>query len=104
MVVRLREEDIDIISITEISPGITDKEVLLYAKKEKRVVITLDHDFGKLLFHSKVKSFGVILLQIHPHSSAIIYELLKKILFVEVDFTHSFCVVEKHRLRVISLL
>lgn len=102
LVQKLQRENIDIASMSLISPGVSDAEVLEYARKERRVLITLDQDFGQLLFHKRKQSFGVIFIQIHPQSTKEIYQLTKKVFAMKIDFIHSFCVVEKHRIRVIT--
>ncbi len=49
------------------SPGIGDREVLAQAQLEKRIVITLDKDFGKLAFRYGLSAqCGVIIFRIAP--------------------------------------
>ena len=98
---RLQKEGLDIISQSVIRPGTDDDKVLSEAKK--RVIITLDKDFGELIFRMDKSNNGVILLRIHPQSVDYIYEMLKTILYSKIKFETSFCVVEKHRIRIIKL-
>lgn len=45
-----RDLKIDIKAIVEISPGISDEEVMRLAINDKRTIITLDSDYGELIF------------------------------------------------------
>jgi len=55
----------DVISIIKESPGISDEEVLKIAVREKRMIVTLDQDFGALVFKESKKHTGVILLRLN---------------------------------------
>jgi len=46
----LKHRKIDIASILDISPGLSDREVMDLADREGRVIITFDTDFGRLVF------------------------------------------------------
>ena len=60
----LLEKKYDVKFVSEIMPGTEDIEILKYAEKEKRVLITNDKDFGELIFRLKMPSSGVILLRL----------------------------------------
>ncbi len=102
-ILSLQASGIDIESITRIKVGLTDDEILSEALKRKSVIITFDRDFGELIFRHKKKSFGIILLRIHPQNVEYITSILKNVISKEIRFTNSFCVVEKERIRVIPL-
>ncbi len=72
VVVHLQKDGVDIISQSIIHPGTDDERVLSDSKK--RVIITLDKDFGELIFRDKKTHNGVILLRIHPQSVGFIYD------------------------------
>ncbi len=59
----LRSKGYDIIYILELSPGITDQEVLSIALKEQAVLLTVDTDFGELVYRLKEATYGVLLLR-----------------------------------------
>ncbi|MEW5920437.1 MAG: DUF5615 family PIN-like protein [Bacillota bacterium] len=46
----LRKKGFDVKSVSELFPGISDKEVLTFAKKEQRIILTFDKDYGYLLY------------------------------------------------------
>jgi predicted nuclease of predicted toxin-antitoxin system len=61
----LRKAEIDITSIGEDNPSITDKQVMQLSEKEHRTIITFDKDYGELVFrHGFKPSGGVIFLRI----------------------------------------
>ncbi len=59
----LRNNDFDVLTITEDFPSIPDQQVLHIAYQEKRILITNDKGFGKLIFKENQKSHGVILIR-----------------------------------------
>ncbi len=103
----LRERKIDIKSVSLLSPGAEDIDVLGMARRQNRVLLTFDKDFGELVFKHKIKSSGVLLLRIHPSSIegilATIHKALSKIAVMGINPSRAFCVVEERRMRVIFL-
>ncbi|WP_420577049.1 DUF5615 family PIN-like protein [Ekhidna sp.] len=57
----LRENELDVKWISEISPGISDEEVINLSNSEERTILTHDSDYGELIYRAghKPKS-GVI--------------------------------------------
>jgi len=49
----LQKADFDILSASGEFPGSSDEIVLSRARKEERVLITFDRDYGELIFHHK---------------------------------------------------
>lgn len=69
IVMRLREDGHDVISVAEIGPRIPDDVVLATAVREEAVLITSDKDFGELVVLEQHVSTGVLLLRLgalHP--------------------------------------
>lgn len=64
----LRAAGHDVLAIVEIAGGTADDEVLRYALKERRVLITEDRDFGELVYAQGRSSAGVILLRFHSRA------------------------------------
>jgi len=69
LVLKLREEGFDVVYVQEVSPGISDEEVLNKAFQEKRILITEDKDFGNLVYRLKISAFGIVLLRFDPLES-----------------------------------
>ena len=59
----LRKAGHDLTAIAEIAKGATDEEVLDRALKEKRVLITEDLDFGRLVYARGRSTAGVLLVR-----------------------------------------
>jgi predicted nuclease of predicted toxin-antitoxin system len=60
----LKEAGYDIVSVGEDFAGIMDSEVIDFAVKENRTIITFDRDYGELIFKRGYKpSAGVIYLR-----------------------------------------
>ena len=60
----LSTNDYDIKVIRDIDPRMKDRDVLKLAVTEKRMVITMDKDFGELVFNSGLNHSGVLLLRL----------------------------------------
>lgn len=76
----LRKEHHDIDSISEISPGTSDIDILTKATKEQRIIITTDTDFGELIYHAGHSHVGVVLLRLEDQRNANKILILKKLL------------------------
>lgn len=64
IVVRLRLDGHDVEYVAELAPGITDDQVLARANDGVRVLVTVDKDFGELVFRLRSLSSGVLLLRL----------------------------------------
>ena len=83
----------------------TDSELLEIARREKRVVITADLDFPRLLALSSAAGPGLVLFRGGNYSDIEMCDLLERVLkevSVEV-LEKSICVVDKRRIRVTQL-
>jgi len=99
----LRQKGIDIILLLEISPSLSDKEVLSLANRQGRVIITFDTDFGKLAFKEKLKVKGVVLLRFIPRSPQHIAKRIEQLLASETPIEKCFIVVREDSVRVIPM-
>lgn len=59
---------------------LSDEDLLALAKREKRILITNDKDFGELVFLQKKLSTGIILIRVHGQSAHDKVKLMKKLL------------------------
>ena len=55
--------DVHVIS-RDYPPGLPDEDVLEIARKEKRILVVADRDFGELIFHQGLVSAGVIFFRL----------------------------------------
>ncbi len=53
----------DVIAVKDVLRGRPDEDVINFALKESRVLLTEDKDFGQLVFASAMKSPGVIFIR-----------------------------------------
>ena len=58
----------DIVCVRDIDPHLPDEQVLDLAVKEKRIVITMDKDFGELVYNSGLLHKGVLLLRLEEQT------------------------------------
>ena len=56
----LREEGYDTKAVRDIDPRMEDEEIVLTAVSENRIVVTMDKDFGELVYHLST-------LHVQPH-------------------------------------
>lgn len=92
----------DIVSVKEIAQGAPDTDILELANTQGRILITLDKDFGDLVFKEKLIHTGVILLRLKDES----VENKKKVLLRELSskkkFENKFTVVSDTKKRRIT--
>ena len=80
IVIFLKNNNFNVISILEKYPGISDVEVLKIANELNAVIITEDSDFGVWLFAHKFKTAGVIFLRYNFQDLDLIKESLLKVI------------------------
>ena len=83
-------------------PSIADTEVLDHARREGRVVITNDRDFGELVFRHHQAHSGVIYFRLGTFELAPMIRRLNAVLDRFPDQIEEFIVVTPHRMRVRS--
>lgn len=73
----LREAGVDVASVSELRPGISDVDVLAWAAREMRITLTFDRDFGELVFRRGLSGLpGLIYCRFVPKSPTETGELL----------------------------
>lgn len=98
---KLREAGLDVASVLEGSPGVTDAKVLAQAADEQRIILTFDRDYGELVFGRGLPSpLGVIYLRFEPTTpeepATYLLELFQVAL---VSFEHQFTVADRTQIR-----
>lgn len=98
---RLRKEKYNTVSVLEKMPGVEDSIVLAKAREEERVIVTLDHDFGRLVFRDLKKHAGVILLRLeHESAENIARVLLDTLKQYGNQLANKFVVASEHQVRI----
>jgi predicted nuclease of predicted toxin-antitoxin system len=59
----------DVVFISDGDPTMRDRDILRLAVHDQRIVITMDHDFGELVYRSGEPHAGILLLRM-PDSTA----------------------------------
>ena len=77
----LRKNGLDIFSVAQERPGVSDEEVVRRAMLDERIIITFDKDFGMLVYQHKMTHAGVVLLRLDDESpkrvALLIFDLLQ---------------------------
>jgi predicted nuclease of predicted toxin-antitoxin system len=99
----LRSFEYDVLTVAEIGYSQeSDEKLLEIARKQKRIFITRDRDFGSLVFVKKIGT-GVIYLRMIPLTIDKVHQELYRILsaYSEEELNGAFVVVEsgRHRFR-----
>ena len=100
-VIRLRNEGIDISSVSLDAPSIPDKEVMQIAADENRTIITFDRDYGELIYKYGFRPpAGVVYLRMQNYQPEEPAELLLKLLNnPEFEFAGLFTVADERSVR-----
>ncbi len=82
------------------APGIGDAEVLAWAMREGRILLTFDKDFGELAGSSGLSpSCGIVLLRVPPPRSEAPARRLADLIAARKDWAGHFSVIEPGRVR-----
>ncbi len=73
----LRKKGFSVASILEDAPGSTDREALERAVSEKRILVTLDRDFGALVYRDSGRHVGVLYLRLQKESGEAIIGVIE---------------------------
>ncbi len=65
IVAQLRAEGYTVWYVAELSPSITDDEVLALASEHQALLITADKDFGELVFRLQRVAGGIVLIRLN---------------------------------------
>ena len=97
----LTHQGYDALLISTINPSMSDSEILAIAENENRMVITMDKDFGELVYHSEKAHAGVLLLRLEDATGEEKVEVMRFIIDNFKDILeHKFCVFKNGRLRI----
>ena len=66
----LRESGHDVLAVRDVDPALADGEILRLALRESRLLITMDKDFGELVYGRGLHHTGVLLLRLDDATGA----------------------------------
>ena len=91
----------DLKAVRDINPKMEDAKILSIAVSENRMVVTMDKDFGELVYNSGLPHSGVLLLRLEGAESNEKVKAIAKILTEYWDrLPNNFCVFQHGRLRI----
>jgi predicted nuclease of predicted toxin-antitoxin system len=97
----LRDSGHDVIFAGDLDWGMLDIDMLSMARQEQRIILTMDTDFGELVYHSQQPHAGVLLLRMpgatRDEKIGIVQEILDR---YGDQLPGHFCVYRKGRLRI----
>ena len=94
----------DVVWVRTAAPGSKDEDVLAWAVREERIVLTLDKDFGELAWHAGLPaSSGIMLFRLPMPAPAGVGATLAARIAERTDWVGHFTVIEPGRIRMRQL-
>jgi predicted nuclease of predicted toxin-antitoxin system len=101
----LQEQGYDAKAVRAIDIRMSDHAIIRLAASEDRMVITMDKDFGELVYHSGLKHCGVLLLRLEGATGSeklkVVSNILKK---HSEQIKNHFCVYQNNRFRIRKIM
>ena len=96
----LLEKRYDTKAVRSLDQRMPDQEIIRLAALEKRIVITMDKDFGELVYHSGMEHCGILLLRLEDATGPEKLQVITKILAKYADnIKNNFCVYHNKKFR-----
>jgi predicted nuclease of predicted toxin-antitoxin system len=96
----LREAGVDIQTVLDVMPAASDEDVLAYARREQRWIVTFDRDYGDLVFRKGMPPPpAIIYLRQEAYSPEKPAELVKAILAMPEKVQGCFVVATQRNVR-----
>jgi len=103
IVERLRGDEYDVVWVAEMTPGISDDDVLADGNERGALLLTTDKDFGELVYRQQKVTSGVVLIRLAGLSIDAKAEIVSQTLAEHLeDMVGNFCVIAPGSLRVRS--
>jgi predicted nuclease of predicted toxin-antitoxin system len=97
----LSNEGFNVKAVRDINSKMKDKEVLDLAVFENRMIITMDKDFGELVYKSKLTHNGILVLRIEDANIGEKIKIVSGIISNYLDeIKDCFCIFYKGKLRI----
>ena len=96
----LLEKRYDTKAVRSLDQSMPDQEIIRLAALEKRTIITMDKDFGELVYHSGMDHCGILLLRLEDATGSEKQQVIAKILAKYADnLKNNFCVYQNKKFR-----
>ena len=90
----------DIVWVRTVAPGSKDEDVLAWAVREERIILTFDKDFGELAWRAGLPaSSGIVLIRLPMPRAAEAGTILAARIHERTDWAGHFTVIEPGRVR-----
>ena len=87
-------------AVRSLDQRIPDQDIIRLAALEKRIVITMDKDFGEIVYHSGMDHCGILLLRLEDATGLEKQQVIAKILAKYADnLKNHFCVYQNKKFR-----
>jgi len=97
----LKSSGYDTVAARDIDPRMSDRDIVVLAAKEGRIIIRMDKDFGELVYHSLLNHKDVLLLRLDDATGIEKAQILEKII---TEYSHqlyqSFAVYQNDKFRI----
>ncbi len=101
IIARLREAGHGVGAIVELTPGITDTQVLDLANQQNHLLLTGDKDFGELIFRDRQHTCGIVLIRLAGLSPADKATIVVEVMAAyETQLANAFCVIARNIVRI----
>ena len=97
----LRAAGYDVMAVSEVMNRSDDRELIEWASREQRVLLTEDKDFGELVHLKRMAHAGVVLLRLNDLPSA---EMIARVVMVldhhANDLINAFTTIDQRKVRI----
>jgi predicted nuclease of predicted toxin-antitoxin system len=101
MISFLQSKGMEVIRIVDIDPTMPDVEILEFANQHDALLITVDKDFGDLIYYSNKPHSGILLLRIEDASPNDFLKIIEHIFENHWNkIGRNFCVFKSGKLRI----
>ena len=97
----LSRQDFDVISVRKINHEMHDREILNLANKEQAIIITMDKDFGELVYKELSFHYGILLLRLEDAVAEEKLSVIQNIFPIHYSkIRNNFCVYQNGKFRI----
>ena len=97
----LSHQGIDVMAIGKINPEMTDASIVKLANTENAIIITMDKDFGELVYKDFSFHSGILLLRLEDAVAEEKLSVIQNIFPAHLDeIKNNFCVYQNGKLRI----
>jgi predicted nuclease of predicted toxin-antitoxin system len=98
---QLAADGYEVLPVRDRDPHLPDREILRWAVQEQAIVVTMDKDFGDLIWKERLPHAGVMLLRMEDATGAEKADAMRRIVReFGTELPHNFTVFKNDRLRI----